>query len=186
VESIVKLVFFVFVSSGIIYLSRGSLLKPHSHGFFRFFSFEFILTLFLLNVEHWFSNPFFWHQIISWFLLIISLIPLVFGVHSLVKKGKPVNQREGDPQLLSFEKTSVLVTTGIYHYIRHPLYSSLLFLTWGIAFKLPGLLSILLALVISVFLFATAKADEAECIRFFGSDYQVYMTHTKMFVPLVY
>jgi len=37
-----------------------------------------------------------------------------------------------------------------------------------------------------LFLFATAKADEAECIRFFGSSYQAYMKQTKMFVPFLF
>jgi protein-S-isoprenylcysteine O-methyltransferase Ste14 len=38
----------------------------------------------------------------------------------------------------------------------------------------------------TVFLIATAKADEAECIRFFGAEYQAYMKRTKMFVPFVF
>jgi len=96
-----------------------------------------------------------------------------------------VQQREGESQLLAFEKTSVLVTTGIYHYVRHPLYSSLLFLTLGIAFKSLDWISGLLSMLVIVFLFATAKADEAECIRFFGSDYQTYMTRTRMFIPFI-
>ncbi|HPS41077.1 MAG TPA: isoprenylcysteine carboxylmethyltransferase family protein [Anaerolineaceae bacterium] len=182
---IVKAVVFVAVSIGVTYVSRGSLRNRRSHGFFRFFGFEFILALFLLNVDYWFADPFSWHQLISWCFLVISIIPLAFGVHSLVKKGKPVQQREGESQLLAFEKTSVLVTTGIYHYVRHPLYSSLLFLTLGIAFKSLDWISGLLSMLVIVFLFATAKADEAECIRFFGSDYQTYMTRTRMFIPFI-
>ncbi len=42
-----------------------------------------------------------------------------------------------DDKLFKFEKTTELVTTGIFKYIRHPLYSSLIFLTWGIYFKHP-------------------------------------------------
>ena len=91
-----------------------------------------------------------------------------------------------EPQLLAFEKTSTLVTTGIYHYIRHPLYSSLLLLTLGIFFKAPSWLGTLLALAATLFLVATAKADEAECIRFFGPSYQDYMKQSRMFVPFVF
>ena len=65
-------------------------------------------------------------------MLIANIIPLVFGVKALVNKGKPTRQREGEPQLLGFEKSSTLVTAGNYRYIRHPLYSSLMLLTWGI------------------------------------------------------
>ncbi len=114
------------------------------------------------------------------------LIPLVLGIRSLRDQGKPVTQRDTEPQLLAFEKTSTLVTTGIYRYIRHPLYSSLLLLTWGIFFKAPILPGALLALAATLFLVATAKADEAECIRFFGPSYQDYMKQTRMFVPFVF
>ena len=180
-----KIIFFVVVSSGLAYISRGSLRAPHSHGFYRFLAWEFILAMFLLNVDAWFQNPLSWHQLISWFLLILSLVPLVFGIYALRGRGKPTQQREGEPLLLAFEKTSTMVTTGIYHYIRHPLYSSLLLLAWGIFFKTPSGMGLFLALGATVFLVLTARADEAECTSFFGSDYQEYMKRTRMFIPNV-
>ena len=78
------------------------------------------------------------------------------------------------------------MTSGIYHYIRHPLYSSLLLLTWGTFFKALTWPGLMLALAATLFLFATAKADEAECLRFFGAPYQAYMQHSKRFVPFVF
>lgn len=180
-----KLIAFFVVSIILVYVSRNSLRVPRSHGFYRFFAWELISTLIILNFDVWFLAPWTWHQLISWFLLLICIVPLVFGIRSLVAQGKTVKQRETEPQLLAFERTSTLVTTGIYHYIRHALYSSLLFLTWGVFFKAPTLLGVLLALVATLFLVATAKADEAECARFFGSVYQDYMKHTKRFVPFI-
>jgi protein-S-isoprenylcysteine O-methyltransferase Ste14 len=87
---------------------------------------------------------------------------------------------------LSFEKTTALVTTGIYRYIRHPHYSSLLFLDWGIFFKAPSWPGAFLALAASLLLVATARADEAECMRFFGPPYQEFMKQTRMFVPFLF
>jgi protein-S-isoprenylcysteine O-methyltransferase Ste14 len=43
-----------------------------------------------------------------------------------------------------------------------------------------------LALVATTFLIATARADEQECIRFFGGDYQDYMQKTKRFIPFLF
>ena len=137
-------------------------------------------------MEAWFLNPFSWHQIISWCLLVISLIPLVFGIHALVKEGKPVKQRQGEDGLIAFEKTTNLVTTGIYQYIRHPLYSSLLFLAWGIYFKIPSVVGGLLALASTIFLIYTARVDEAECMRYFGSPYRDYKQGTRMFIPYLF
>ena len=182
----VKVFAFIVLSTGLIYISRGSFRTPRSHGFYRFFAWEFILALFLLNVDAWFRNPFSLNQIAAWFLLFISIIPLVFGIRSLAGQGKPGRHRDSEPQLLTFEKTTALVNTGIYRYIRHPLYSSLLLLAWGIFFKVPTRLGALLASVATLFLLATAKADEAECIRFFGPAYESYMKQTKMFLPFFF
>jgi len=178
-------IFFGIGSIILIVISWRSLNNPRSHGFYRFFAWECILILFVLNAKYWFKNPFAWYQLIAWTLLIISIIPLGYGIYFLRIRGIPSTQREGDNSLLAFEKTTSLVTTGIYKYIRHPLYSSLLFLAWGIFFKLPSLTGILLTSVTTAFLFATAKADEAECVQFFGVPYAEYMKRTKMFIPKV-
>jgi len=168
------------------YISRASLRIPRSHGFYRFFAWESILALFLLNVNFWFRDPFTWHQLIAWTLLLASLIPLAFGVQSLRTRGKPAENREGDPSLLAFEKTTQLVTTGIYRYIRHPLYSSLLLLGWGIFFKSPSLLGGGLAALMSFLLVNTAASEERECVQFFGREYLEYMKETRRFIPFIY
>jgi protein-S-isoprenylcysteine O-methyltransferase Ste14 len=177
---------FVLGSAAIIYISRKSLLSPQSHGFYRFFAWECILGLFLLNARFWFTQPLAWNQLMSWILLFVSFIPLGFGVHFLQTQGKQAEKREGDPSLYGFEKTTNLVTSGIYKYIRHPLYCSLLLLTWGIFFKHITLTVVTLAVTATVFLIFTAKADEAECIRFFGNQYQDYMKRSKMFIPYIF
>jgi protein-S-isoprenylcysteine O-methyltransferase Ste14 len=179
-------ILFAVGSVAIMAISWKSLIKPGSHGFYRFFAWESMLGLLLVNVKSWFIDPFSWNQIIAWFLLIVCLVPLAFGVHSLRTNGKPVRQRESDPSLLAFEKTTQLVTSGIYHYIRHPLYSSLFLLTWGIFFKSISWLAMALAGTSTLFLVLTARADETECAQFFGTQYREYMEKTKMFIPFVY
>ena len=181
-----KLIAFAIATSLLVYISRASLRQAGSHGFFRFFAWECIVLLFLLNVEKWFVDPFSWHQIIAWTLLFACLVPLAFGVRSLRTRGQPEEERPGDPSLLAFEKTTTLVTTGIYAYIRHPLYSSLLLLAWGIFFKAPSLPGGTLALVATTFLIATAWADEVECVQFFGDTYREYMQKTKRFIPFLF
>ena len=91
-----------------------------------------------------------------------------------------------EPQLLAFEKTSTLVTTGIYRYIRHPLYSSLLLLAWGVFFKALTWIGGILAAAATVLLYVTARADEAECLQYFGSAYHNDMSRSKRFLPYVF
>lgn len=181
-----KLIIFAVGSVGLVYLSRASLRLPHSHGFYRFFAFESILALILLNVGRWFRDPFALHQIISWLLLTASILLVLHGVHLLRTIGKPDSQREDAVPRIGIEKTTVLVAVGAYKYIRHPIYSSGLVGAWGVFFKDPSWLGGILVLATTIFWTATAKVEEAENIRFFGAAYQEYMKQTKMFVPFLF
>ncbi len=173
----IETLIFVIGSVGIVWISIPSLRQPGSHGFYRFFAWEIILGMFAINLRGWFANPFAWYQIVSWILLAICLIPIIYGVFLLRTVGKPTGQ---------LEATTHLVTKGIYQFIRHPLYASLLYLAWGIFFKSPTLLGICLAIVTTAFLYATARADESECMVKFGEEYASYMARTRMFVPFLF
>lgn len=183
-KHIVNLALFLAVSSWLAYFSRGSLRVPRSHGFYRFFAWECILGLFFLNIEEWFRNPFSPRQLISWPLLLVSGFLVLDSVYFLRRLGRRDGRRQDVP-LIGIEKTTRLVTEGPYRRIRHPLYSSLLFLAWGIFFKSPTRLAGILAAAATGFLLATAKIDEAESIRFFGPSYRQYMKRTKMFIPFL-
>ena len=172
----VKLIIFAIVSTGIVWISWSSFRDPRSHGFYRFFAFEALLPLILINVRNWFHDPFSILQIVSWFLLCGSIVLAVHGFRLLRIVGRP----QGD-----FEHTTALVTVGAYRYIRHPLYCSLLLLGWGAFFKSPSLIGGILVLVVSTFLIATAKAEEAENLRTFGTDYATYMQRSRMFIPFL-
>jgi len=181
-----KTVLFIVVSAGIVYISRASLRAPRSHGFYRFFAWEAILALILVNLEHWFRDPFSLHQVLSWIFLIASATLVVHAVHLLRIVGRPDAKRSDDAATIGLEKTTQLVSVGAYKYIRHPMYSSLLFLAWGVFFKNLSWWSAILALAATVFLVATAKVEEAEDTRFFGTAYQTYIKQTKMFIPLLF
>lgn len=180
-----KLILFVLASCGIVWVSRAALRDVRVHGFYRFFAWEAILILFLLNVDYWFVNPFGARQIVAWLFLIVSLILIVQGVRLFRKRGKPDPNR-ADPVLVGIEKTTELVTTGLYRYIRHPFYSSLLFLAWGIFLKHLSWVGCLLVIVTAVLLFITARREEAENTDYFGEPYRAYMKRTKMFVPFIF
>jgi protein-S-isoprenylcysteine O-methyltransferase Ste14 len=185
IEQIVRLVLFLILSAWLVYFSRAALKQPRSHGFWRFFAWECILGLFLLNLPRWFEDPFSPRQLIAWFLLVVSAFLVLHAVYILRRYGRAGRQRE-DEALIGFEKTTQLVTKGVYGTIRHPMYSSLLFLAWGIFCKDPSLAAGLLAAAATGFLVATARADEAECQRFFGPAYREYKKRTKMFIPYLF
>ncbi len=182
--NILKAVIFVFASVGITWVSWPSLKDPRVHGFYRFFAWEAILLLVLFNLNDWFVTPFAWHQLIAWTLLLISLCFVVAGFR-LLQRGQPDEART-DEALLGLEKTTVLVTSGLFAYIRHPLYSSLFFLAWGTFFKRPTLIGGALATMALIALTLTAKIEERENMAYFGDAYSEYMQRTKMFIPFVF
>jgi protein-S-isoprenylcysteine O-methyltransferase Ste14 len=154
-----------------------SIRHGRKHGYPRFFAFESILILGLLNVHDWFHDPFGLQQIISWILLAGSVFYAVYGFYHLYSRGEPV----GD-----FENTTKIVSTGLYRFIRHPLYASLLFLGTGAFLKSVTWESSLFAAVNALALFITANMEEREMVERFGEEYRDYMKRTKMFVPFVF
>jgi protein-S-isoprenylcysteine O-methyltransferase Ste14 len=179
--------FFLFSigSIGIIFVSWRSLKTPRFHGFYRFFAFESCLAVVIINLKGWFANPFSPFQIISWIMLMASIVCVANGVMLLVREGKPDNRETSAPEM-GFEKTTRLVTMGIYRYIRHPMYASLLFLAWGAFFKHLSWEGIIFSLLATIFLSLTARLEEIENQVKFGEDYSEYMRKTKKFIPFVY
>ncbi len=179
-----RILIFVILSMPVIFISRKTLFRFGTHGFYRFFSWECILWLLVTNIKHWFDNPFIIRQLFSWLFLFISIYFVISGALLLKKMGKP-NKERNEEGLYQFEQTSRLVDTGIFKYIRHPLYSSLFLLTWGICLKNITFETLIISCFSTLFLFLTAIADEKECMQYFGKQYVEYMNRTKRFVPFI-
>ena len=180
----IRLIAFTATSLAVIFISRRTLLNFRSHGFYRFLAWEAIAALVIWNLPYWFSEPFSVKQLISWMLLVTSLLVLWQGV-SRLKRARRSTVRAAN-ELYAFERTSELVKSGIYHYIRHPLYASLLYLAWGAFLKDISWISIILVIMASITLIVTARADENECIQYFGDQYKNYMKSTKRFIPFIF
>ncbi len=175
--SLAALIVFVAVSAGLLAFSWPSLKRPRSHGFPRFFAFEVLLLLILLNAPRWFDDPWSARQIVSWILLCGALALVIHGFVVLAEAGKPQG---------SFEETTVLVSTGAYGWIRHPLYASLIGLDWGTLLKGVTAVRLGLAAAATLLLVLTAKSEERENLAKFGDEYRSYMERTRRFVPLVF
>jgi len=175
---------FVTISAVLVGISWRTLGNPRSHGFYRFFAWEAMAVMLVLNAPSWFGDRGEWNQRISWVLLSLSLLVLFAGVYQMRRFGRAGEQRQDD-ELFAFERTSQLVTGGIFRYIRHPMYCSLLLLAWGIAFKRVDAPIVLLAVLSSVLLWCSARCEERECLAYFGEAYRDYMKRSWMFVPLV-
>jgi len=78
-----------------------------------------------------------------------------------------------------------LVTTGIYTYIRHPMYTSVLTTMFGFVLLYPVkfvfIAYILLLITLLIKLFYEESLWRAE-----SSEYEIYMKHTKRLVPYIF
>lgn len=176
-DSILIVIFIVGTIAISIFTWQFSVKAKRLHGIPRFFAFESILLLVLLNSPVWFENPLEWNQIVSWSLLTVSLFLAIQAFILLYIIGKP----QGD-----FENTTKIVIVGAYRYIRHPLYASLLWLGTGVFVKNITFITAALALINFLALIATATQEENEMLGRFGEEYTTYRQKTKMFIPFVF
>lgn len=185
----IRFALFVVATLALARVSRRPLREPASHGFSRFFAWVAIVGLVLMNfrgVGAWFADPLSPRQIASWILLFGSLFLLVPAVALLRGRGRPGSEAREEDTLYAFEKTKELVTTGIYRWVRHPMYASLLWLAWGVFLKRPSAAALVLAVLATGLLWLTARAEEREDIAYFGDAYLAYMRRTRRFVPFLF
>jgi len=131
----------------------------------------------VLNAPAWFRRPLALPQVFSWPLLLASIYLVGAAVVLLHRVGRPQG---------SFEDTTRLVTTGIYRFIRHPMYASLLALGWGAFLKNISLAGVALVIVLTVSACLTAKVEESENLSKFGQAYCEYMQKSRRFIPFLF
>lgn len=176
---------FVIATSIVLYISRGAITRPRSHGFYRFFAVEGIFLLIWINLPVWGDDPLLAPtQLLALLLLATSAWLPLHAARRLRRLGEPSRARE-DQALVGFEKTTRLVTSGAFRYIRHPMYTALICLAWGVFLQRFTWLGLLLVLVTTALLFITAWREEQESLEHFGDAYRDYMRGTRRFVPFL-
>jgi protein-S-isoprenylcysteine O-methyltransferase Ste14 len=181
----IRAAIFIAASAVFAFLTWRSLRIPRTHGFYRFFAFELLTALVLLNAPDWFRAPLSTRQMASWIMLAASAGLAVEGFRLLLEIGRP-SQDAVPSANLWFENTTALVTAGIYRFIRHPMYASLMWLGWGAFLKHPSRTGLALTIGACAFLVATAIVEERENLARFGAAYAAYMKSTKRFVPFLF
>jgi protein-S-isoprenylcysteine O-methyltransferase Ste14 len=116
---------------------------------------------------------------IRWLGFLFLLIGLVIAFISIVKLGQNLTA------LPHPKDNAQLVTTGIYAFLRHPIYSALIFIGFGWALWNSSLLSLFIALILGIFLDLKSRREEHYLQKLF-SEYVDYKKRVKKFVPFVY
>lgn len=179
-----KIILFGILSLPLVALSWRSMFSLKNHGLYRWVVWECILWLALQNDRYLIVEKFDLQQVISSALMTASLVFVVSAVWMMRERGRVSEQRR-DQTLFGFEKTTVLIESGIFKYVRHPMYSSLLFLAWGILLRHIEVASLLVALMTTCSGVLAAWIEEKENLAYFGERYRHYALKTKRFIPYV-
>ena len=91
--------------------------------------------------------------------------------------------RQAISSRLPTEETS-LVTTGLYRWVRHPLYTGGYLLIWLTPMMTINLLT--LFTILSIYLVVGAKLEERRLVQAFGDDYRAYQAEVPMLVPRIF
>ncbi|MFW9992935.1 MAG: methyltransferase family protein [Candidatus Odinarchaeota archaeon] len=82
-----------------------------------------------------------------------------------------------------FPEEGVSVTSDIYSYIRHPMYTGDFFLALGLALLKNNLLAIIIALMSFIPFVIGAKMEDRELVKRFGQVHLQYIDRTPSFFP---
>ena len=78
------------------------------------------------------------------------------------------------------------MTSGIYRFIRHPMYTSFFLLAIAQVLLLPNWFASLAGLVGVTILYAfRVRQEERMMLERFGTDYQAYMARTARVIPWI-
>ena len=171
-----KLTVFLIIAILVFIKFRPALRSVTTHGFYVFFAFEFLLALLFVNMGFWAVHVVSLYQIISWIFLAVSAFIAISGFYGLRKYGKPDDD---------WENTTVLIDRGIFRYMRHPLYSSLILLVIGILLKRITFVPLVIGCICIFFLITASLVEERESLKKFGDAYTTYKRTTMRYVPFI-
>jgi protein-S-isoprenylcysteine O-methyltransferase Ste14 len=87
---------------------------------------------------------------------------------------------------VELKKDHKLITTGIYKYVRHPIYTGITIMGIGTICALQSIYSVIFYTVMIGFLIYKLKKEETLLLKHFPIEYPDYMKKTKALIPFIY
>ena len=105
---------------------------------------------------------------LGWITFALSMIIGMLARMAFQAKGKA---QEGD----SWIKTSVVVDSGIYSVVRHPMYLSFILLFISLILISQHWLSLIFGIITTIYFYLSMRKEEQSSINKFGDAYTEYM-----------
>ena len=118
--------------------------------------------------------------------IVINVVIIVFAVTGLIVAMIARRTLAGNwSRAVAFKEDHELITTGLYHYVRHPIYTGVLLMILATALSV-GTLSAGIGFVIIVLgLWFKLRAEEEILTKHFPKEYSAYKDRTKALIPYV-
>jgi len=119
-------------------------------------------------------------QIIVGLGLIIQIFGIVLGIWGILI------MRVSDFNIQPEVKSSSLITTGPYKWIRNPMYVAVILFYLPIVIKHFKWINSLVFMALLITLLLKIKSEEEFLLERFGKDYFEYKKKTKRFIPFIF
>jgi len=116
-------------------------------------------------------------NVVAALLLVVGLIIAIMARHTLAGNWS---------NAVALKKNHELITTGLYGYVRHPIYTGMLMMFLGTAVSYGtvgaamGFLTILIGILLKL------KGEEALMTEHFAEQYKAYKKHTRILIPFLW
>lgn len=109
----------------------------------------------------------------------------LFSAGSLVALAGVISLGKNLTPLPLPKENSVLIVTGAYRFVRHPIYSGLIFMAFGWGLWLHNWLAIVLALLLLIFFDIKSRFEERLLLDKFP-EYAEYRKRVRKLLPFIY
>jgi protein-S-isoprenylcysteine O-methyltransferase Ste14 len=115
----------------------------------------------------------------SWLSIFVFIVGVGLGIWALL------HNRLGNFNIQpKMKEGAVLVTSGIYAYIRHPMYLSVIVMSFALVFSSVTLLQSFFFFALLLVLVLKAKKEESLWMEE-SEAYEKYRSKTKLFIPFI-
>jgi protein-S-isoprenylcysteine O-methyltransferase Ste14 len=114
---------------------------------------------------------------LGWVGALLTVIGIEFAIWARFKLGRNWGRlQKEDP---------VLVTSGPYAYVRHPLYAGAMFALFGSALT-GSIVAVVLFIIGVIYCLHRIDQEERTMLSLFPGQYPAYQAHTKKFIPFMW
>lgn len=120
------------------------------------------------------------------YLYFIGYVFIFLGLFLAISAVKELKDNWDNMMLYKIRPNHKLINTGVYKYIRHPIYLAIILEVVGYEIIANSWLFIFFLVASATILCLHTKNEEDLLLKHFGDDYINYKKQTKKFIPFIY